>query len=240
MPDELNNEEVMGKVYDARLMRRLLGYLKPYRRSVCGAMACLLVGSGLSVIQPYLTGIAIDRYIQNGDIEGLTRIASLYILTLIFAFGFGFFQTWLIDVMGQKIMYDLRMEIVRHLQKMDVAFFDKNPVGRLMTRVTTDVDALNELFTSGVISVFEDLCKLSGIMVILFVLNYKLAIAVFSIVPLLVLATLVFKIKVRDSFRNVRTAIARINAFLQENITGSAVVQIFSQKRKQYLRFTVH
>jgi ATP-binding cassette subfamily B multidrug efflux pump len=237
MPDEMNTEEVLGKAYDARLMRRLLGYLKPYRRSVFWAIVCLLVESGLTVIQPYLTGVAIDRYIQGHDFPGLSRIAALYILTMILVFVFEFLQTWLINVMGQKIMYDLRMEIIRHLQRMDVIFFDNNPVGRLMTRVTSDVDALNELFTSGVISVFEDICKLSGIMIFMFVLNYKLALVVFSILPLLILATLVFKIKVRDSFRRVRTALARINAFLQENITGSAVVQIFGRKRKQYLRF---
>ena len=140
--------------------------------------------------------------------------------------------------MGQKIMRDLRMEIFRHLQKLDVSFFDKNPVGRLMTRVTTDVDALNELFTSGVISVFEDIFTLSGIIISLFLLNYKLALAIVAILPLLILVTLMFKIKVRDSYRRVRTAIARINAFLQENITGAAVVQIFGQERKQYRKFT--
>jgi ATP-binding cassette subfamily B multidrug efflux pump len=237
MQDDLNKEEVLGKAYDARLMRRLFGYLKPYRRSVFWAIVCLLAGSGLSVVQPYLTGVAIDRYIQKSDFAGLSRIAALYILTLVLAFAFEFLQTWLINIMGQRIMYDLRMQIVRHLQKMDFAFFDRNPVGRLMTRVTSDVDALNEVFTSGVISIFEDICKLCGIMVILFAMNYRLALAVFSILPLLVLATLLFKIKVRDSFRKVRIAIARINAFLQENITGSAVVQIFGQDKKQYRRF---
>ena len=130
------------------------------------------------------------------------------------------------------------MEIFRHLQRLDVAFFDKNPVGRLMTRVTTDVDALNELFTAGVISVFEDIFMLSGIIISLFLLNYKLALAIVAILPLLILVTLMFKIKVRDSYRRVRTAIARINAFLQENITGAAVVQIFGQEKKQYRKFT--
>lgn len=130
------------------------------------------------------------------------------------------------------------MEIFRHLQKLDVSFFDKNPVGRLMTRVTTDVDALNELFTSGVISVFDDIFTLSGIIISLFLLNYKLALGIVAILPLLILITLMFKIKVRDSYRMVRTAIARINSFLQENITGAAVVQIFGQEDKQYRRFT--
>jgi len=238
MPEEIHAEEVLGKAYDARLMRRLLMYLKPYRRTVFWAIVCLLIGSAMSVVQPYLIGVAIDRYIQNDDFSGLSYIAALFILTLILFFIFEFLQTWLINVMGQKIMYDLRMQIIRHLQKMDISFFDKNPVGRLMTRVTSDVDALNELFTSGVISIFEDICMLSGIMIFLFVLNYKLALMVFSILPILILATLVFKIKVRNSFRNVRTAIAKINAFLQENITGTDVVQIFGQEKKQYKRFT--
>lgn len=238
MPADVQEDLVIGKAYDAKLMRRLLTYIKPYRRSAYLAIACLLAGSGFSVIQPYLTKIAIDRYIRNSDFSGLSSIAAFYVLTIVFVFVLSYGQMWLINLMGQKIMYDLRMEIFRHLQKLDVSFFDKNPVGRLMTRVTTDVDALNELFTAGVISVFEDICTLSGIIILLFVLNYKLALAIFSILPVLGLVTLVFKIKVRDSFRRVRTAIARINAFLQENITGSAVVQLFCQEKKQFQKFT--
>jgi ATP-binding cassette subfamily B protein len=239
MPGEMNEEQVLGKAYDARLMRRLLAYIKPYRGSAYLAIACLLGGSAFSVVQPYLTKVAIDRYIRTDNAAGLTYVALFYILTLVFVFALSYGETWLINLMGQKIMRDLRMEIFRHLQKMDVAFFDKNPVGRLMTRVTTDVDALNELFTSGVISVFEDVFVLSGIVVSLFLLNYQLALAVFAILPFLVLATLLFKIKVRDSYRNVRTAIARINAFLQENITGAAVVQLFGREEKQLHRFTL-
>jgi ATP-binding cassette, subfamily B, multidrug efflux pump len=141
------------------------------------------------------------------------------------------------NLMGQKIMYDMRMQIFRHLQKLDVAFFDRNPVGRLMTRVTTDVDTLNELFTAGVISIFGDLCTLAGIVFTLFWMNYRLALAIFSVVPLLFGITFLFKIKVRDSFRRVRTAIARINAFLQENITGTSVVQVFTREDKQKDKF---
>lgn len=237
MPADANEELVLGKAYDARLMRRLLAYLKPYRGSAYLAIVCLLFGSVFSVLQPYLTKVAIDRYIRSDNIAGLNKIAILYIGTLVLVFGLSFAQTWLINLMGQKIMRDLRMEIFRHLQRLDVAFFDRNPVGRLMTRVTTDVDALNELFTAGVISVFEDVFMLSGIIVSLFLLNYRLALAIVAILPLLILVTLVFKIKVRDSYRRVRTAIARINAFLQENITGAAVVQLFGQEKKQYGRF---
>ncbi len=238
MNDDINEEQVLGKAYDARLMRRLLAYLKPYRRSAFLAIACLIAGSALSIIQPYLTKVAIDRYIRNNNFSGLNQIAILYILTLLCVFALSFSQTWLINLMGQKIMYDLRMQIFRHLQKLDVSFFDKNPVGRLMTRVTTDVDALNELFTSGVISVFDDIFTLSGIIISLFLLNYRLALGIVAILPFLILITLVFKIKVRDSYRKVRTAIARINAFLQENITGAAVVQLFGQENRQYRQFT--
>ena len=239
MAADIHEDQVLGKAYDARLMRRLLAYIRPYRRSAYLAILCLLAGSAFSVVQPYLTKVAIDRYIRENNMHGLSQVAVLYALTLVLVFGLSFGQTWLINLMGQKIMRDLRMELFRHLQVMDVAFFDKNPVGRLMTRVTTDVDALNELFTSGVISVFEDLFMLSGIIISLFLLNYKLALAIFAILPFLVLATLMFKIRVRDSYRNVRTAIARINAFLQENITGAAVVQLFGREQKQYRRFAL-
>jgi ATP-binding cassette subfamily B protein len=233
-----HEEQVLGKAYDARLMRRLLRYIKPYRAAAILAFLYILAGSALSLLPPWLTKVAIDRYIRTSHLAGLNVVAALYILALLGTFVFSYGQTWVLNVMGQKIMYDLRMEIFRHLQQLDVAFFDKNPVGRLMTRVTTDVDALNELFTSGVISVFGDVLTLAGIVVVLFVLNYQLALAIFSVIPLLFLVSILFKIKVRESYRRVRTAIARINAFLQENITGTAVVQSFAQEKRQYRRFT--
>ncbi len=238
MSADMHEEQVLGKAYDARLMRRLLRYLKPYRSSAFLALIFILAESGLTVVQPYLTKIAIDRYIRNSDVPGLNVIAFIYLLTLAGQFVFSFGETWVLNVMGQRIMYDLRTGIFTHLQRLDVSFFDRNPVGRLMTRVTTDVDALNELFTSGVISIFGDICTLGGIVITLFLMNFRLALAIFSVVPLLFLITLAFKIKVRDSFRRVRTAIARINAFLQENIVGTAIVQIFGQEAKQYRRFT--
>jgi len=231
-------EQVLGKAYDGRLMRRLLVYIAPYRSSAVLALLLIISAAVLSILPPYLTKIAIDRYIQNHDLAGLNRVAALYVGILVAVLGLTYGQTMVMNLMGQKIMYDLRMQIFRHLEALDVAFFDRNPVGRLMTRVTTDVDALNELFTSGVISIFGDLCTLSGIVVTLFVLDFRLALAIFSVLPLLFLVTFTFKIKVRDSFRRVRTAIARINAFLQENITGTAVVQIFGQEKKQFEKFT--
>ena len=232
-----NEEEILGKAYDARLMRRLLGYLRPYRGAAVLAVVCLIAGSAFSIVQPFLIKIAIDEHISNYDLTGLGNIAALYVLTLVSVFGLSYGQTWLINLTGQKIMRDLRMEIFRHLQKSDVVFFDKNPVGRLMTRVTTDVDALNELFTAGVISIFDDLFTLTGIIIFLFLLNYKLALAIVVILPLLAFVTLMFKIKVRYSYRLVRTAIARINVFLQENITGASVVQLFGQEGRQHNRF---
>ncbi len=237
MPADLHEEQVLGKAYDARLMRRLLRYLLPYRLSAFLSLVFILSASGLTVVQPYLVKVAIDRYIRNSDFAGLNLVAGIYLLALAAEFCLSFGETLVLNMMGQRIMFDLRMEIFRHLQKLDVAFFDKNPVGRLMTRVTTDVDALNELFTAGVISIFGDLCTLTGIIVTLFLLNFRLALAIFSVLPLLFLITFLFKIKVRDSYRRVRTAIARINAFLQENITGTAVVQIFGQEKKQHTRF---
>ncbi len=238
MTGEAHEEQVLGRAYDARLMRRLLGYIRPYRGRAVLALFYIIAASALSVLPPYLTKVAIDGNIRNKDFPGLSFVAGLYVLTLSLNFAFSYGQTWVMNLMGQKIMYDLRMQIFRHLQKLDVSFFDRNPVGRLMTRVTTDVDALNELFTAGVISIFGDVCTLAGIVITLFFMNYRLALAIFSVVPLLFLVTLLFKIKVRDSFRRVRTAIARINAFLQENITGTGVIQIFNQERKQYDKFT--
>jgi len=238
MATDHREEPVLGKAYDARLMKRLLTYVAPYRGSAALAILYIVAASSLAVVPPYLTKIAIDQYIGNSDLAGLNRIAALYVLILIAVFGLSFGQTWVMNLMGQRIMYDLRAQLFRHLQRLEVAFFDRNPVGRLMTRVTTDVDTLNELFTSGVISVFGDVCTLAGIVVILFLIDVRLALTIFSVIPLLFLVTFVFKIKVRDSFRRVRTAIARISAFLQENITGTSVVQLFVQEKKQYARFT--
>ncbi len=234
----MHEEQVLGKAYDARLMRRLLLHVLPYRRSVAAALGLIVLVSALSLAPPYLIKIAIDSYIRNHDVAGLGQIALVYILVLFGVFGLTYGHTWLMNTAGQRIMYDMRMRIFRHLQKMDVAFFNRNPVGRLMTRVTTDVDALNELFTSGVISVIGDIFTLVGIVCALFWINYKLSLAIFSVVPILFILTFVFKVRVRESFRRVRTAIAKINGFLQENISGAVVVQLFNQQSKQYNKFT--
>src|SRR5215510_8849841 len=232
-----HEEESLGKAYDSHLMRRLMRYLAPYTVQVALAMLIIIIASLMQVSGPFLTKIGIDRYIVTKDYAGLNKVALVYLGVIIFAFFFGYFQTYLMQLTGQKIMYDLRLAIFSHLQKLPLAFFDKNPVGRHMTRVTTDVDVLNELFTAGVVTLLGDVLVLLGIVAILFVLNAKLALVAFSVIPLLFLITIVFKIKARDSYRRVRTAIARINAFLQEQISGMSIVQLFNHEQKSFQRF---
>jgi ATP-binding cassette, subfamily B, multidrug efflux pump len=232
-----HEEEVLGKAYDARLMRRLLGYLSPYRLIVAGALAAIISHSILQLAQPYLTKLAIDRYIAQGDLSGLDWIAVAFLAILVASFALEYVQTYAMQTVGQRIMYDLRMQIYGHLQRIDVAFYDRNPVGRLMTRVTTDVDVLNDLFTGGVVAVFGDVFTLAGIMIVLLVMDWRLALVAFSVLPLIVLVTQWFRRNVRDSYRTVRLWIARINAFLQEHITGMATVQLFRREARSYARF---
>jgi ATP-binding cassette subfamily B protein len=232
-----HDDEILGKAYDARLMRRLLGYLRPYRAQVALAIAAIVGHSVVELAPPYLTKIVIDRYIPAGDLSGLGLIALAYMVTLALSFALEYTQTWTMQVTGQRIMFDLRMRVFEHLQRLDVRFYDRSPVGRLMTRVTTDVDALNELFTSGVVSVFGDVFTLIGIMVILTWMDWRLALVAFSVLPLILLVTQWFRVNVRHHYRHVRTWIARINAFLQERITGMATVQLFRREARDYAEF---
>src|SRR6204780_3783617 len=232
-------EEVLGKAYDSRLMARLLKYLRPYRWQVAIALASIFLKSFADVLGPYLTKVAIDRYLAPKGvatatssgiwswlsphaITGIVQIAAIYVGLLVFSFLLEFLQTYYMQWTGQKVMFDLRRQIFRHLQRLHVAFFDKNPVGRLVTRVTTDVDALNEMFTSGVVSIFEDIFVLAAIVFVMLRMKWWLALLAFSVLPLRVLATRVFRKYVRDSYRRIRAAIARINAYTQEYVTGMA------------------
>jgi ATP-binding cassette subfamily B protein len=233
----VHDDEVLGKAYDSRLMRRLLTYLRPYRLQVAFAVATIIGNSALQLAPPYLTKVVIDRYIPSGDLSGLVTIAALYLLTLIASFAFEYAQTWTMQVTGQRVMFDLRMQVFSHLQRLDLKFYDRNPVGRLMTRVTTDVDALNELFTSGVVSIFGDVFTLLGIMAVLVWLDWRLALVAFSVLPLIALITRWFRKNVRDSYRTVRFWIARINAYLQERITGMSTVQLFRREARDYADF---
>jgi ATP-binding cassette subfamily B protein len=244
-------EEVLGKAYDSRLMRRLLTYLRPYRWQVGVAIVSIILKSFADVLGPYLVKVAVDRYLAPAKgstsgmwdwlspkpLTGMAQISTIYFGLLIFTFILEFLQTYYMQWTGQQIMFDLRSQIFRHLQHMHVAFYDKNPVGRLVTRVTTDVDALNEMFTSGVVSIFEDLFVLAGILGIMLCMNWKLALITFAVLPFIVFATKIFRDKVRDSYRRIRTAIARINSYLQEHVSGMVVLQLFNRERRAYNRF---
>lgn len=229
--------EVLGRAYDARLMRRLLGYLRPHRRTVAAALMAISAGSVLQLAQPWLTKVAIDDHIQAGDLAGLDRIALAFLIVLAGSFVLEYVQTWTMQMMGQRIMFDLRMEIHRHLQRLDLGFYDRNPVGRLMTRVTSDVDTLNELFTSGVVTVFRDVFLLAGIMIVLLWMDWRLALVTFTVLPAIVWVTHWFRRNARESYRRVRLQIARINAFLQENVSGMATVQLFRREARNFGQF---
>src|SRR5437773_5912112 len=247
-----HEEEILGKAYDSRLMRRLLTYLRPYRWQVAIALLSILFKAFADVLGPYLTKVAIDRYLaptkestsgmwnwlSPKPLSGMAQISTVYVGLLIFSFLLEFLQTYYMQWTGQKVMFDLRSQIFRHLQSMHVAFYDKNPVGRLVTRVTTDVDALNEMFTSGVVSIFEDIFVLAGIVGIMLCMNWELALITFAVLPLIAMATKVFRDKVRDSYRRIRTAIARINAHLQEHVSGMVVLQLFNREEKAFETFS--
>jgi ATP-binding cassette subfamily B protein len=231
------DDDILGKAYDAALMRRLLTYLRPYWRNVAMAFAAIVVGTGAALAQPYLIKVAIDDHIGAGRLEGLGALAMLYVGILLAAFTAEYVQTWILQLTGQRIMFDLRMAIYSHLQRLDLKYYDRNPVGRLMTRVTSDVDVINDLFTAGVVTIFSDLFTLLGIMVILLWMNWQLALVAFTVLPLIALVTQWFRRNVRESYRVVRGLIARINAFLQENLTGMSTVQLFRRERLNFARF---
>jgi ATP-binding cassette, subfamily B, multidrug efflux pump len=233
----IHDDEVLGKAYDARLMRRLLAYLHPYRGRVALAASAIVGHSILELAPPYLTKVVIDTYIPSGDLSGLGSIAVIFLLTLSGSFALEYLQTWTLQNLGQRIMFDMRMQVISHLQRLDLRFYDRNPVGRLMTRVTTDVDVLNELFTSGVVSVFGDLFTLVGIMGVLIWMDWRLALVAFAVLPLIALITQWFRSNVRESYRTVRTWIARINAYLQERITGMTTVHLFRREARDYAMF---
>ena len=237
MSTDYHEEELLGKAYDGHLLARLLTYLKPYRVAVVVAFFLILAISALKLVGPYLTKVAIDDYIAEGDLSGLNLVAGLYVLALLAQFGLSYLQIYVMNLTGQRIMFDMRRQIFGHLQRLNPSFFDHNPVGRLVTRVTTDVDALNELFTSGVVTVFGDIFMLVGIMVVLISLNWKLALVSFAVLPPLFAVSIIFKRRVRNTYRKVRTRIARINAFNQENISGMEVVQLFQQEPRKYEEF---
>ena len=236
-PAALHEEEALGKPYDAALMRRLLRYLRPYLSLVVIAVLMLLLVAALQLAAPYLTQLAIDRAIPARDL-GLVRLLALAFLAANAAeFFLDYAQTVLTAVIGQRVMVDLRLEIFRKLQRLGVAFYDRNPVGRLMTRVTTDVETLNELFTSGVVALFGDVFTLGVIAAWMLVADWRLALASFVVIPFIYLAATVFRLRVRAAYREIRVRIARINAFLQEHLSGMRVVQLFGREARAAAAF---
>jgi len=255
------HEDEGAKAFDANLTRRLLRYLKPYRFRAAFSVFLVILSSMLELAGPVITAIGIDLFVRPGGgaepigvsarvadwlaangvqldpITGINIAAGLYLFTLLGGFAVLYTQMVLMNLMGQYIMYDLRKQIFSHLQKLNVQFFDRNPVGRLMTRVTTDVDALNELFTAGFVAIFGDLFVLAGIVGVLFWMNWRLALVLFSITPFIVLVSIWFRRGARVTYRQVRARIAAINAFLQEHLSGMSTVQLFNREAKEAAKF---
>ena len=254
MPDSFHDEEILGKAYDARLMRRLLVYLRPYWRMTLFALVAILLFGVLQVVPPYLLKVEVDRYLDptaRAQLPkflasflspkpwlGIAQIALALFLPCVFlTFILELAQSFAMQLVGQQVMYDMRKQLFAHLQRLQMSFFDRNPVGRLVTRVTTDVDVLNDLFASGVVAIFGDVFSLFAIVVVMLKMNWKLSLLTFSVLPLIVLVTAAFRRAVRESYRRIRVAIARINAYLQEHITGMAVLQLFNREERSFQEF---
>ncbi|MGH7527455.1 MAG: ABC transporter ATP-binding protein, partial [Gemmatimonadales bacterium] len=230
-------QELSAKGYDAALLRRLLGYLRPYRWLTAAAILLLMLLSGLALVGPRLTERALDVAIPRGDIGLLGLLAALYLGTLAFELVVEYGGALLTTYIGQRVMYDLRMAIFEHLQRLSISYFDRNPVGRLMTRVTSDVETLNELFSSGVVTIFGDIFTLVAIMVMMLAIDFKLALVTFAVIPLVWLTAAIFRSRVRDAFRDIRYRLARLNAFLQERLSGMRIVQLFGRETASARRF---
>ena len=238
MPSRIREEEeVLAKAYDSRLAGRLLKYLTPYRFVVALSVLLLLLVSASELVGPYLVKVGIDKYISKGDPTGLPLLAALFVLSLLVAFVLRYWQVYMMNKTGQQVMADLRAEIFSHLQQLSVSFFDKNPVGRLLTRVTNDVEVLNELVTNGVVAIFGDIFTLVGIAVVLVAMNSRLALVIFTVVPCIFVATLMFRKNVRIAYSMVRARIARVNAFLQETLSGIRIVQAFVREQRTMAQF---
>ena len=230
-------QELPDRGYDAALMRRLLGYLRPYRGHTALALLLLVLQSGLALIGPRLTEKALDSAIPRQDLALLGLLAAIYLGVLLVEFiveyGGALLTTWI----GQRVMYDLRMQIFGHLQRLSISFYDRNPVGRLMTRVTSDVETLNELFSSGVVTIFGDVFTLIAIMVMMLAIDLELALVAFAVIPLVWLTAAIFRRRVREAFRDIRYRVARLNAYLQERLSGMRVVQLFGREEASARRF---
>jgi ATP-binding cassette, subfamily B, multidrug efflux pump len=236
----LHEEEILGKAYDAQLMKRLIYYLKPYKWLVALAIALSIVVSALEAVRPYFTKVAVDVNIVQKDKMGLLMTALLFLAVLLLRGVVQYFNAYLTQVIGQRTIFDLRMEMYRHLQRLSLPFYDKNPIGRLITRVTNDVEVLNEMFSSGIVMVFSDIFMIIGIVWFMFSMSWPLALLSLSMLPVLFYGTFLFRKKAREAYREVRMYIARINTFMQEHITGMLVDQIFNREQKAFSQFSEH
>jgi ATP-binding cassette subfamily B protein len=236
--EDLHREdEILGKAYDARLVARVLRYLAPYWKLLALSLALLLLQTGSQLLGPYITKVAIDRYISTGDVQGLDRAVLAYLANVFAGFFLLFAQTYTAQYTGQRAMHDLRMDIFSHLQKQDMAYFDRNPVGRLMTRTINDVETLNELFSTGVVGLLADVFTVSGIAAAMLWLEWKLALVCLTAFPLILYVSRFYRRRARDVYRESRLILARLNADLQENIAGAGTIQAFGQEEKMYRRF---
>lgn len=231
------DDEVLGKAYDARLMGRLWEVTRPHQRLVLVSLVLFPLTAAVELLGPYLVKIAIDRHILVGDWSGLGVMAVLFLLTQVGLYGLRVSQAYVTQLTGQRVMHDLRQALFTHLQRLEAAFFDRNPVGRLMTRLLSDVEAINEMFTSGAVALVGDVVTLTGVVVILLLLNWRLALVTFALVPILVLAAAYFRLKARQCYRIIRVRLAALNAFLQESLQGMTVIQLFARERQEAAAF---
>ncbi len=232
------DDEILGKAYDAALMKRLLRYIRPYRKYVVAAILLNVIVAALGPLRPYLTQIAIDDYIFNKDMPGLMVIAIALIGTLILQSLIQYFLTYYTQLLGQKTILDLRDQLYRHTMRLAAKFFDRTPIGRIVTRVTNDVESLNELFSSGIVMVFSDVFIILWILGFMFFIDWQLSLVTLSVLPILIYGTFLFRKKVRESYRDVRFHLARLNSYMQEHISGVGIVQIFSKEREEYKKFS--
>ena len=232
-----SDEDAVAKRYDRRLARRLVVYVRPYKRLVAGALVLLMTEGLLQLVGPLLTQRVIDVALPARDGAMAVRAALVYAGSLVLAFGCSYGETMLTALLGQRVMRDLRQQLFEHVQRLSIAFYDRTPVGRLVTRVTSDVESLNELFTAGVVAGLGDLFTLLAIAVMMVVTDWRLAIAAFAVIPLVYLTSHLFQSRVRIAYRDIRTRLARINAYLQERITGIRVVQLFGREAGEAERF---
>ena len=233
----MNEEEILGKAYDGRLMKRLIRYLKPYRIYVALGIVTSIAVSALEAVRPWFTKHAVDVNIAQRDAHGLLMTALAFLGVLILRGAIQYANAYLTQWIGQKTILDLRMQLYTHLQHLGMRFFDRNPIGRLITRVTNDIEQLNEMFSSGIVMVFSDVFTIAGILYFMFTMSWELALVSLSVLPLLFYGTFLFRKKARESYRDVRLQLARINTFTQEHITGMMVDQIFNREKKSYEKF---